>query len=497
MAPFGDAEFRRRVLLQLGPGKASSRSVVLHVESQPLIDSADLRAPCLRAMRGCNGVIVLLDGTSTIQGLNVGDAPVLELEVMFAALSGLPIVVIDASNGQDRLLLLLGSSFFVQNGERPVKVMRLAAMKHDEDVRDAAADAISAACEHDFSSLSAFHAPSGWESLFRARPDRFKRFSEDGGNFPFSSSGLDIGAFSSTHVDLCLERAEALHGFQKLDALVATWDAIRALSHSPWAASSSHRIRLQWLRAMFLWGGLTHWLGLIGHSSAAAIMCALSGLHLANSSTMSATLDGSDLSAVGFYNRLASAYYSLSKIVGSAGVTDTLRQTGIHYATVGLSQTRAQRSQASLLGIRASLFSAVNQTEAISDAQECIAKHLIASRGNTMDEGYAHGLIRLGVVTMSGTLSNNSRLVNEKAFSHLREGCGILESLASSGQAIDKGQLVMGLKAIVRNRIDSSRLEEANDSLARALTLAVDIDAVDQVRQLRSLQSELNTRLET
>src|SRR5258706_13849969 len=111
MEPFGAADLRSELVGlfgQAGPVRAAFR---LQTEDRSLQVDEDARMFCARAIQASDAVVLVLDGGKS-NPRSRSDAPVLELEVMLAAVCAKPVFVVDGSEGDDPLYQLLGTEFF-------------------------------------------------------------------------------------------------------------------------------------------------------------------------------------------------------------------------------------------------------------------------------------------------------------------------------------------------------------------------------------------------
>lgn len=499
MAPFGEEGFRAALAAQFGPGSAQAGAYHLHVEANTLSDGEDARLLCAKAIQRCDAVLLLLDG-SAASTRHRFDAPVLELELMLAAVCAKPVLVLDAAAGQDPLMQLLGSEFFAgPTGPSGVQPPLLTLDAGTPAARLAAATQvvgdICAGRAQPFGSLS---QGQGWERLYLARPDRGARFADDGGNFPFSTHGLRVPPdMSLKDIEQRLDEADGAYPTDPFGALVHAWDAIRALSRSPWASPSlDAATALQWLRGWRVWGGAMSWLGLFGHSSAAALMASRASLRLASLHALDATRPGGPLAPERHHGGLASAYFSLSRLAPSPAVRQASRALGIGHAGQGLALARDAhdaRGIAGLLAVRGALrlSGGARGLHGLWDLHESERLHRKAGGHSPRDAGLATARVQLGAAYKElARRAWSSRALLAVAERKLAQAHEVLEERLRTGQEANAGQLLMCMKHLVQTRLLQRRESAARALWDRAMALAGQLGQIDQQRQLREIGRE-------
>lgn len=508
MAPFGDKGFRAALAAQFGPGSAQARAYHLHVEANVLADGEDARLLCAKAIQRCDAVLLLLDG-SAASTLHRFDAPVLELELMLAAVCAKPVLVLDAAGGQDPLMQLLGSEFFAGPagfadvsgstagaGGRP----RLLALDGASPAAQlaAATQVVGDICAGRAQPFGGLSQGQGWERLYLARPDRSARFADDGGNFPFSTQGLLVPPdMTLKDIQQRLDAADSVYPTDTFGALVHAWDAIRALSRTPWAApgldaATAH----QWLRGWRVWGGAMSWLGLFGHSSAAALMASHASLRLASLHDLKETRPGGPLAPERHHGGLASAYFSLSRLAPSPAVREASRALGIGHADQGLRRARSAqdaRGVAGLLAVRGALrlSGGARGLHGLWDLHESERLHGKASQRDPRDAGLATARVQLGAAYKElARRAWKNRMLLAVAERKLTQAHEVLEERLRTGQEANAGQLLMCMKHLVQTRLLQGREAAAHALWTQAMARATALGQIDQQRQLREIGRE-------
>jgi len=489
MAPFGEEGFRASLAASFGPGSPGAIAFQLHVEARTLQGGEDARLICARAVQTCDVVLLVLDGSASIPR-HPFDAPVLELELMLAAVCAKPVFVIDASNGEDPLFQLLGSEFFAGAGNEQPSIENVRADSQSM-LTQKVSQMIGEICAGQVHSWHSLPQGQGWERLYLARPDRSARFSDDGGNFPFSTRGLRVPDMDLSDVAHRLDLAEQVYPTDQFGALVHSWDAVRALSRKPWASPTLDApTALLWLRGWKVWGGAMSWLGLFGHSSAAALMANQASLHVARSNNIAETRPGGPFSPDRQYGGLASAYFSLSRLAPSRAVQVASRVTGIRHATRGLESARDRRSSAGLLAVRGALrlSGGVRGLHGLFDLHASERLHLEESGGDSSDTGLATARVQLGAAYKEiarRTWGNHAAL--SVADGRLTRAYEVLHQAVHSGKDVSAGQLLMCMKHLIETRLLQGRETAARDLWDKALEEAARMGLADQHRQLREI----------
>lgn len=491
MAPFGLPDLRSELKTQFGRVGEHEGEFRLHVELRDLQPNEDARLFCARAIQSSDAVVLVLDGSSST-AISPSEAPVLELEVMLAAACSKPVFVLDGSNGGDPLFRLLGTEFFNTPGGAKANVLPLKGGNPAERVAHLC-EVLAQTCAGEGSGASALAEHVGWEKLFLARPDRLDAFEEDGGNFPFSRGGLAVPDMMSTDIAVLLDRAEASFKTDKMEALVFGWDAIRALSNSPWGRPGLQTTTaMLWLRALSMWGGAMAWLGLFGHSSGAAIMTNLACRRIASRTESSETLVGGRFALHTFCGGLASTYFSLSKLVASRDVQAAMRKRGILYATDALKLTDGPRDRAGLLAVRGPLLLSTRSPGGVlrgfRDLHESVRLHRQACTRAESDHGTATSRIQLGAAykELSKQMLHDpitlrlGRLQLEAAYD-------VLQGAYAAGEDVDHGQLLMCMKHLIETLWLLGSESKAIDIWERAMSLGQSSGITDQLRQLQDI----------
>ena len=272
---------RSATTILFGPGGSESVRHTLYVEYfDELANNEDVRPPCARSLRECDGVIVILDG-GTSSARTPFESTTLEMEVMLAAVNGKPIWVVDVSDGKDPLYGLMKSEFLDGSCQSPgIQSERISA---HQDRRRRVIEHVQAICQGDAAHGTTLDAGLGWQNLYLARRDNSVFSIDDGRYFPFGHSGMNVTDFDPTEIRKQLDLAEAAYKTDQIVSIVHSWDAIRGLSQRPWRGSTVDKVTaLLWLRAWHFWGGSMGWLGLFGHCNAAALMVNRSACDLAS-----------------------------------------------------------------------------------------------------------------------------------------------------------------------------------------------------------------------
>lgn len=491
MAPFGLADLRSELKSRFGEVGGNQNAYRLHVEFRDLREGEDARLFCARAIQSSDAVVLVLDGSGST-ALSPFDAPVLELEVMLAAACAKPVLVLDGSDGNDPLFRLLSTEFFSVAGRMKANIVSLLGASPVEKVSHLQ-DVLAQTLGGDGTGAAALSEQVGWERLFLARPDRLDAFDEDGGNFPFSRLGLTVPDMMSSDIARLLDRAEASFKVDKMAALVFGWDAIRALSSTPWDSPILDRtIAVLWLRALTTWGGAMAWLGLFGHSSGAAVMTNLACRRIASRIDSPETKVGARYAVHTFLGGLASTYFSLSKLVASREAQAAVRRRGILYATDALKRVDAPRARAGLLAVRGPLLlstgSPAGVVRGFLDLTESVRLHKRDSAGNTADAGTATSRIQLGAAYKElAKRTFRNRISLRLGQFNLEAAYDVLNGAYEANEQVDQGQLLMCMKHLVETRLLLGRDSDAVDLWERAMSLAREAGIADQLRQLQDI----------
>lgn len=488
MVPRGLEGIRDTLRKHYGGLTDSSSSFSLYVEEIKNPDNNDVRAPCARAILDSDGVVVLLDGGES-SARNPYESTVLELELMLAAVQSKSVWIIDISGGEDPMFKLFGSEFFAEShGESP-RLIRIATDQQG-GMEQRIVDIVGGICNRSRTDGGKLPEGYGWEKLFESRGETslaidYSRY------FPFGQRSLGVQDVDLDHVGEMLDQAEIAYKTDQVLSLVHSWDAIRSLSIRPWAAKDlDKKMALKWMRAWKYWGGSMSWLGLFGHSSAAATLVSRSALMVArrfNSGDMSA---GAPYGPDRHLGGLASSYFSLSKLAPSATVRNRARSLGIGYCTEGLGITSDLRSQAGLLAVRGvmRLSAGPRGILGLSDLKASEALHLKAANGNMADAGYATAQVQSGAalkelarrMPFSGSILQSA----DRRLSHALE---VLEFELTREPMANGGQVLMCMKHLIETWIQMRRTTAAHDLWVRALRLANEMGFADQKRQLEAI----------
>ena len=506
MEPFGDHEIRAQLFAQFGSGDSSTLPYRLLVENRQLSGSDDARLFCARSIQECDAIILILDGSSAMTRRPF-DAPVLELEVMLAAVSMKPVCILDGSDGKDPLFDLLGSDFFAIESSNRKNIWNLrrdnvgSSIAHLKDV-------VGETCAGRGPIAVALQEHLGWSRLVMTRADRLDAFSEDGGNFPFAFRGLEVPDVMLSDISRLLDEGEQAFQTNKMATVVFGWDAIRALSKRPWGDASLERpVADLWLRALTQWSGAMSWLGLFGHSSGAAMMSNLARIRVADVCTTNLIAEGGPYSRARITGAVASSYFSLSRRLKDKQSRKIVLCKGLTYAAKSFAQSNDVRSKAEALTIHGTLSLAtltpIGLVRGLQELHSAVNHHKTASDGNVCDYGLAHARIQLGAAykelgrrtLRASILLNLSRRPLESAYE-------VLWSEYDRGVAIDVGQLLMCMKHLIEVRLMLGQETVAFELWKRATNLATKVGVMDQYRQLVAIgnsqkwivESELRTR---
>lgn len=445
---------------------------------------------CARAIQASDGVVLILDGSTSSLRSPV-EAPVLELEVMLAAACAKPVFVLDGSGGADPLRRLLGAEFFGGAAAAGSGVLPLRGASPAEKIMHLK-EILAQTCAGHGAGAAVLAAHVGWEKLFLARPDRLVNTVDDGGNFPFAQSGIDVLGMTSD-IDRLLERAEEAFKTDKMAGLVLAWDAIRILSNRPWGATQlESSMALLWLRALSIWGAAMAWLGLFGHSSSAALMTNLACLHIASRFDISATKEGSLIGRHKFLGGLASTYFSLSKLVKSTSIQEAIRAKGIGYANDALVHATGPRERAGVLAVRGPLLLSTRTKSGVIrgfwDLHASIRLNKKAGHGNLRDHGLAASRIQLGAAYKElAKYARNNQIALSKGRAQLEDAYEVLGDAHERCEDVDNGQLLMCMKHLIETRRLQGRESEAIDLWQKAELVAKTAGITDQLRQLADI----------
>jgi len=501
MEPFGDHEIRAQLLEKFGSGDSLALPYRLLVENRQLTGSDDARLFCARAIQECDAIILILDG-STATTRHPFDAPVLELEVMLAAVSMKPVCILDGSDGKDPLFDLLGSDFFAIESSNRKNIWTL---RRDSVASSTAhlKDVVGETCAGRGPIAVALHEHLGWARLVMSRADRLEAFSEDGGNFPFALRGLEVPDMILSDISGLLDQGEQAFQTNKMATVVFGWDAIRALSKRPWGDSSLEPpVAELWLRALTQWSGAMSWLGLFGHSSGAAMMSNLARIRIAEVCSPHVIADGSRYSRARITGAVASSYFSLSRRLKDEQSRKIVLRKGLTYAAKSIAQTNDIRSKAEALTIHGTLslatLTSIGIARGFQELHSAVGNHKKASEGNVCDYGLAHVRIQLGAAYKElGRRANwipmlliHSRRLLESAYE-------VLWSEHKRDAAIDVGQLLMCMKHLIEVRLMLGQETAAFELWQRAITLAKKVGVMDQYRQLVAIGGAQNWVVES
>jgi hypothetical protein len=410
------------------------------------------------------------------------------MEVMLAAVEVKPVWVLDASGGTDPIFRILRSEFF-HCGEGRVSRLKQTNSDTSAGLSAQVVDEVRRLCEPARSQhATTLSAGLGWENLYLARSDELNMTAEGGNHFPFGSAGLDVLDVDLHEITRQIDSAESFYKTDQMASLVHSWDAIRALSRRPWANRNlDSATALQWLRAWKFWGGTMSWLGLFGHSSAAAVMVSRSALALANRFDLPETRPGGPFAADKHFGGLGSSHFSLSKAAPSPQVRADARKKGIQYCTRGLESTSDPRSQAGLLAVRGilRLSGGIRGALGLLDLHLSESKHLAAAKGNGADAGLATARVQVGaaykeIAKRLPAKKSALRVAEER----LRNALDVLEGGMNSDPLSNGGQVLMCMKHLIETYSLQERDVQARDLWAQANALARQWSMADQHRQL-------------
>jgi hypothetical protein len=488
MKPRGLEGIRDTLREHFGGLLDSSSSTALYVEEIKNSDNNDVRPPCARAILDSDGVVVLLDGGES-SALSRDVSTVLELELMLAAVHSKPAWIIDISDGKDPIFKLFGSEFFTEaKGESP-RLIRLAPDK-SAGLEQRVIDTVGEICGRTPADGAKLPEGLGWEMLFKSRGEAALDL-DSSHYFPFGQRSLGVPDVKLSDIGEMLDKAEAAYKTDQILSLVHSWDAIRSLSCRPWAGSAlDEKTALEWMRAWKYWGGSMSWLGLFGHSSAAATLVSRSALIVSRRFDSGKMQAGGPYGADRHLGALASNHFSLSKIAPSFEERNRARSLGIGYCTEGLGITSDLRSQAGLLAVRGvmRLSAGPKGILGLSDLKASETLHLKAANGNMADAGYATAQVQSGAalkelerrMPFSGSILQSA----DRRLSHALE---VLEFELTREPHANRGQVLMCMKHLIETWVLMRRTTEAYDLWIRALHLAADMGFADQKRQLEAI----------
>jgi hypothetical protein len=356
-------------------------------------------------------------------------------------------------------------------------------------------DLLSQICAGSGEGARVLCASAGWEQLLFSRIDRNDAFTEDGGNFPFAQRGLEIQDLTSAEIESLLARAESAFKLDKMQSLVLAWDAVRALSKTPWASANLGRDRAElWLRALATWGGAMSWLGLFGHSSGAAVMCTLASRRIAANLDCAATKSGGPFAQHSLLGGLASTYFSLSKLVSTPAAQKVTRLRGIGYATAALNQAAGPRIRAGLLAVRGPLWlsarSPTGLLRGFRDLHESVRLHRSASHNAEADLGTAASRIQLGAAYKELAKETFRDPVSLRlAHWNLQSAYEALDSVPDNANAerSDPGQRLMCMKHLVETLVLMRKESKAHELWQQSMQCARLSGVADQLRQLQAI----------
>jgi hypothetical protein len=490
MRPRGLEGIRDTLRKHFGGLPNLSSSISLYVEEIENPKDNDVRAPCARAILDSDGVVVLLDGGES-SALTRDVSTVLELELMLAAVHAKAMWVIDLSDGEDPIFKLFGSEFFTEaKGESP-RLIRLAPDK-SVGLEQRVIDIVGEICGRAPTDGAKLSEGLGWEMLFKSRGEATLDLGSSH-YFPFGQRSLGIPDVELSEIRNMLDKAETAYKTDQILSLVHSWDAIRALSGRPWAASAlDETAALEWMRAWKYWGGSMSWLGLFGHSSAAATLVSRSALIVSRRFDSGEMKAGAPFGPDRHLGSLASNHFSLSKVALSAEVRDRARTLGIDYCTEGLriTNTGDYRSQAGLLAVRGVMRLSAGFSGALGfkDLMQCEALHLKAANGISGDVGFATAQVQSGAAfkELARRIPMNGWALKlaDRRLSHALE---VLEFELTREPIANSGQVLMCMKHLIETWVMMHRDNEAHDLWIRAIRFAKDMGFADQKRQLEAI----------
>jgi hypothetical protein len=469
MSVFDDADFRDELNLQF-----SAKHYLLPLYVHKDDGHGDVRAPCAQALMESTGIVLLLDGNGP-SPRNPTDASVIELEVMLAAVNGLPIFAIDASDGYNPIIRALRSEFFSTN---QFSIVSLSGTRSEKKTRVTAI--VSELCTGERGLPNAPSEAKGWKNLAIFRPDRVSNFRDDGRNFPFSTASfLDVD-FSRNAIEDHITSAESCYVSGKnIEAQIHCWDALRALGRFPWAQDKiDPNFGLLWLRALKTWSGTTSWMGLFGHTASGSLLAQLAALSLSSRLVVPETQKDGPLAAHYFYGGIGSTYFSLSRKGNSLPWRAEMARQSVRYINLGLRSTSNDGQRAGLLTVRGvSLLSIGNLWTGFSNLHEAERLHK-----NSQPFERAALDIQLGAAYKELSRRTHLATFRRKALKYLGRA---RESTDSDG--FDLGQRLMCNKHFIETLVLGKEVSKAQDIWIDSMDLARTSGHSDQLRQLTSI----------
>jgi hypothetical protein len=232
------------------------------------------------------------------------------------------------------------------------------------------------------------------------------------------------------------------------------------------------------------------WLGLFGHSSAAATLVSRSALIVSRRFDSGEMKAGAPYGPDRHFGGLASNHFSLSKVAPSAEVRDRARNLGIDYCTEGLRITSDFRSQAGLLAVRGVMRLSAGFSGALGfkDLMQCETLHLKAANGISGDVGFATAQVQSGAAfkELARRIPMNGWALKlaDRRLSHALE---VLEFELTREPMANSGQVLMCMKHLIETWVMMRRTNAAYDLWVRAMRLAKDMGFADQKRQLEAI----------
>lgn len=469
MAVFDDEHFRDELNLKFG-----TRHCFLPLYVHKDEGLGDVRPPCARALVESTGVVLLLDSGGSSPRDPTG-AAVIELEVMLAAINGLPIFAIDSSEGSNPIIQALRSEFFSSD---QFSIVSISGSKRE--TKNRVTEIVRELCAGERALPSPPKEAKGWKNLSVFRPDRIKDFRDDGKNFPFSTSTfLDVD-FSRHVIEDHITSAEFCYESGKnVEAQIHSWDALRALSHFPWAQDRiDPKFGLLWMRALKTWSGTTSWMGLFGHTASGSLPAQLAALSLSSRLVMPETQKDGPLAPHYFYGGIGSTYFSLSRKGDSSLWRARMALESIRYINLGLRSTSNDSQRAGLLTIRGvSCLSIGNLWTGFSNLRE-------AERLHRNSQPFERAALDIQLGAAYKELSRKTQLATfrRKAFKYLSRA---RESTELDG--FDLGQRLMCNKHFIETLMLEKEPSRAYDVWVDSIDLARKNGHSDQLRQLISI----------
>ena len=469
MAVFDDAHFRDELKFKFG---AKHCLLPLYVHKDEGL--GDVRPPCAQALVESTGVVLLLDSGGSSPRDPTG-ASVIELEVMLAAINGLPIFAIDSSDGSNPIIQALRSEFF---SSEQFSIVSISGSKREKKNR--VTEIVSELCAGERALPTAPNEAKGWKNLSIFRPDRINNFRDDGRNFPFSTSSfLDVD-FSRNVIEDHITSAEFCYESGKnVEAQIHCWDALRALSRFPWAQDRiDPKFGLLWLRALRIWSGTTSWMGLFGHTASGSLPTQLAALSLSSRLVVPETQKDGPLAARYFYGGIGSTYFSLSRKGDSSLWRARMALKSVKYINLGLRSTSNDGQRAGLLTVRGVSFLSIgNIWTGFSNLHE-------AERLHRNSQPFERAALDIQLGAAYKELSRRTQLVTfrRKALKYLSRA---RESTESDG--FDLGQRLMCNKHLIETLVLEKEASRAHDVWVDSMDLARRNGHSDQLRQLISI----------